>query len=77
MSFVPINPFKLPSAMALRLSPCSRTSAVTIPRQLAPTVRPAHSGFEFLKGNFEGLKGYVVGPMTKSRRDKIYINDEG
>ena len=38
---------------------------------------PAHGGFEFLKGNFEGLKGYVVGRMTKSRRGKIYIDDEG
>ena len=36
-----------------------------------------HSGFEFLKGNFEGLKGYVVGRMTKSRHGKIYIDDEG
>ena len=50
---------------------------MTIPRQLAPTVGPAHGGFEFLKGNFEGLKGYVVGRMTKSRRGKIYIDDEG
>ena len=30
-----------------------------------------------MKGNFEGLKGYVVGRMTKSRRGKIYIDDEG
>ena len=30
-----------------------------------------------MKGNFEGLKGYVVGRMTKSHRDKIYIDDEG
>ena len=30
-----------------------------------------------MKGSFEGLKGYVVGRMTKSRRDKLYINDEG
>ena len=63
--------------MALRLSPFARTSAVAIPRQLAPTVGPAHGGFEFLKGNFEGLKGYAVGRMTKSRRSKLYINDEG
>ena len=42
-----------------------------------PTVGPAHGGFEFLKGSFEGLKGYVVGQMTKSRRGKLYINDEG
>ena len=50
---------------------------MTIPRQLAPTVGPAHGGFEFLKGNFKGLKGYVVGRMTKSHRGKIYIDDEG
>ena len=48
---------------------------MTIPRQLVPTVGPAHSGFEFLKGSFEGLKGYAVGRMTKSRRGKLYIND--
>ena len=50
---------------------------MTIPRQLAPTVGPAHGGFEFLKGSFEGLKGYAVGRMTKSRRSKLYIDDEG
>ena len=50
---------------------------MTIPRQLAPTVGPAHGGFEFLKGNFEGLKGYAVGRMTKSRHGKLYIDDEG
>ena len=36
---------------------------------------PAHGGFEFLKGSFEGLKGYAVGRMTKSRRGKLYIDD--
>ena len=50
---------------------------MTIPRQLAPTMGPAHGGFEFLKGNFEGLKGYVVGRMTKGHRGKIYIDDKG
>ena len=45
---------------------------MTIPRQLAPTVGLAHGGFEFLKGSFEGLKGYAVGRMTKSRRGKLY-----
>ena len=54
-----------------------RTSAVTIPRQLAPTVGLSHDGFEFLKGNFEGLKGYAVGWMTKSCRGKLYIDDAG
>ena len=37
----------------------------------------SHDGFEFLEGNFEGLKGYVVGRMTKSRRGKLYIDDAG
>ena len=63
--------------MAPRLSPHSRASAVTIPRQLAPTVGLSHDGFEFLKGSFEGLKGYVVGRMTKSQRGKLYIDDAG
>ena len=50
---------------------------MTLPRQLAPTVGPAHGGFEFLKGNFEGIEGYVVGRITKSRRGKLYIDDAG
>ena len=45
-----------------------------IPQQ-APTVGLSHDGFKFLEGKFEGLKGYAVGRMTKSRRDKLYIND--
>ena len=48
-----------------------------IPRQLAPTVGLSHDGFEFFKGSFEGLKGYPVGRMTKSRRGRIYIDDAG
>ena len=47
------------------------------PRQLAPTVGLLHDGYEFLKGNFEGLKGYAVGRMTKSHRGKLYIDDAG
>ena len=50
---------------------------MTNPRQLAPTVGLSHGGFEFLKGNFTGIKGYVVGRMTRSRRGKLYINDAG
>ena len=38
---------------------------------------PVHGGFEFLKGNFKGLKGYAMGRMTKSHRGKLYIDDEG
>ena len=63
--------------MAPRLSPHTRTSVVTIPRQLAPTVGLSHYGFKFLEGSFEGLKGYAVGRMTKSRRGKLYIDNTG
>ena len=48
---------------------------MTKPRQLAPTVGLSHDGFKFLEGSFEGLKGYVVGWLTKSRRGKLYIDD--
>ena len=42
----------------------------------------AHRGaiarwFQVLGGNFEGLKGYAVGRMTKSRHGKLYIDDAG
>ena len=78
MSFVPFNPFEITYiAMDPHLSPFIRAPAVTIPRKLAPTVGPAHGGFEFLKGSFEGLKGYAVGRMTKSHRGKLYIDDAG
>ena len=50
---------------------------MTNPRQLAPTVGLSHDGVEFLKGCSKGLKGYVIGRMTKSRRGKLYIDDIG
>ena len=63
--------------MAPHLSPFARESTVLSPRQLAPTMGPADGGFEFLKGNFTGIKGYAVGRMTKSRRGKLYIDGAG
>ena len=36
-----------------------------------------HGGFEFLKGSFPGIKGYAASRMTKSRHDKLYIDDTG
>ena len=53
------------------------TSAVTNPRQLAPVMGLLHDGFEFLKGSFDGLKGYAVGRMTKIHHGKLYIDDAG
>ena len=63
--------------MAPRLSPFARTSAVTNPRQLAPTVGLSHDGLTILEGKLKGLEGYVMGRMTKSRRGRIYIDDAG
>ena len=42
----------------------------------------AHRGasaqwFRVLKGQLEGIKGYAVGQMTKTRRGKLYIDDAG
>ena len=50
---------------------------MTKPRQLAPTVGLPHDDFKFLEGRFEGLEGYAVGRMIKSRRSKLYIDDAG
>ena len=46
--------------MASLLSPVSRTSAVTKPRQLAPTVGPAHGGVVFLEGALPGIKKLAI-----------------
>ena len=50
---------------------------MTKPRQLAPTVGLSRHGFKFLEGRFEGLEGYAVGRMTKSRCGKLYIDSTG
>uniref|UniRef100_M8BC51 Putative non-inhibitory serpin-10 n=1 Tax=Aegilops tauschii TaxID=37682 RepID=M8BC51_AEGTA len=63
--------------MASRLSPFTRTSAVTKSRQLAPTVRLSLGGVEFLEGALTGIEGYAISRMTKSRRGKLYIDDSG
>ena len=47
-------------ALASRLSPDTRTSAVTIPQQLAPIVGPAHGGVEFLEGFLSGIEKFAV-----------------
>ena len=65
------------AAMAPRLSTFSRTSIMTKPQQLAPTVGPAHGGVEFLEGALPGFEGYAIYRMTKSYRNKLYIDDSG
>ena len=63
--------------MAPRLSPSSRTSAVTIPRQLAPTVELAHGGVEFLEGSLSGFR--EVRNLLDEEKPivgRIYINVE-
>jgi len=57
-SLVPINPLSSYhiDVLASRLSPHTRTSVVTNPRQLAPTVGLVHGGVEFLEGSFSGIE---------------------
>src|ERR1041385_9095290 len=57
------------------ISPTLRTSAVTFPRQLAPIVGPALAGVEILGGALQGMKGFVTGRITRSRRGKLCIDD--
>ena len=57
------------------LSPTPRTSVVTFPRQLAPTVGPVHADVEILGGALQGMEGFVAGRITRSRRGKLYIDD--
>jgi hypothetical protein len=40
-------------------------------------VGPAHGGVEFLEGALPGIERYAIGQMTKSRREKLYIDDAG
>ena len=40
---------------------------MTNPQQLAPTMGLLHDGFEFLKGSFDGLKGYAVGWLIQDQ----------
>ena len=54
-SYQPLSSYHI-DVLASQLSPHTRTSAVTIPRQLAPTMGPAHGGVEFLEGSLRGIE---------------------
>src|SRR3954471_17334417 len=64
-----------PRSKGLMISPTLRTSAVTFPRHLAPTVGLAHAGVEILGGALQGMEGFVSGQITRSRCGKLYIDD--
>src|SRR4051812_33363453 len=66
---------KSPRSKGPMLSPTLRTSAVTFQRQLAPTVGPALAGVEILEGALQGMKGFVAGRITRSRRGKLCVDD--
>ena len=55
----PISSYHI-DALASRLSPHTRTSGVTNPRQLAPTVGLAHGAVEFLQGSFSGIEKFII-----------------
>ena len=54
-------------ALASRVSPHTRTSAMIKPRQFAPTMRLAHGGGEFLEGTLSGINELVICPIKKNR----------
>src|SRR3954464_12420379 len=64
-----------PCSKGPMLSPTLWTSVVTFPRQLTPTIGPAHAGVEILEGALQGMEGFVAGRITRSRCGKIYIDD--
>ena len=43
-----------------------------IPRQLAPTVGPAHGGVEFLEGSISQVERFTIFWMKKNRFGRIY-----
>src|ERR1041385_888614 len=57
------------------ISPTPRTSSVTFPRQLAPTVGPALAGVEILGGALQDMEGFITGRITRSRSRMLYIDD--
>src|SRR3954471_13812296 len=64
-----------PRCKGLTTSSMTRTSSVLTPRQLAPTVGPAHAGVEILGGARQGMEGFFSGRITRSRCRKLYIDD--
>ena len=45
---------------------------MTKPRQLAPTVGPAHGGVEFLEGSFSGIERFMINPDDHGQSPQIY-----
>ena len=60
-------------ALASRLSPHTRTSAVTIPRQLAPTVGPRTVVLSSWRDLSQGFKKFVNFRMKKNRFGRVYV----
>src|SRR4051812_31700907 len=57
------------------LSPTLRTSAVTCPRQLVPTMGHAHADVEILRGALQGMKGFDIGWITKNRHGNLRVDN--
>src|SRR4051812_19286122 len=64
-----------PCRQGFMISPTLRTSAVTFPRQLVPTVGPVHAVVEILGGALQVMKGFVSGRITRSRRGKFRVDN--
>ena len=46
---------------------------MTIPRQLAPTVGPAHGGVEFLEGSFPRFEKIIIFLVKNNQFRRIYM----
>ena len=49
---------------------------MTIPRQLAPTVGPAHGGVEFLKGSHLGIDELAILSDEKETASLLFCDQE-
>ena len=57
-------------------SPRTRTSAVTNPRQLAPTVGLAHGGVEFLEGSLLGIEELAIPSDEEEPASSLFYDRE-
>ena len=53
------------------------TSAVTTPRQLAPTVGPASKGVIIMGEAMQGIKNFVFGEVTINSHGEPIVDDSG
>src|ERR1041385_5016902 len=64
---------KPPRSKGPTLSSLMRTSAVTFPRQLVPTMGPARAGFEILEEAQQGMDEFTFDWIARNQHKKFCI----